>query len=320
MDRILIVDPIHDLGSKILERSGLKTVFPECKDEVGIAAAVQGAWGMIVRTSCITRSIIDKGDSLKIIGRHGAGIDNIDVDFATERGIVVVNTPDANTIPVVEYVLGSILTLAKGFGLCDTRVKQGEWAFRESFKPVEINGKIIGIVGYGRIGRELAGKALALNMQVHIFDPYIAGNSDIDGEYMHYCRTLDDLLEQSDFVSLHLPYSRESAGLIDLNKIKKMKKSAFLINAARGGIVVEDDLCRALSQKLIAGAAVDVFAQEPPSGDNPILTLDNILLTPHNAALTIEATKRASTTVAEDIAAYYRGDKPLNPVNPAVLP
>lgn len=317
MAKVLIVDPIHAQGHQILHDAGFTVVSAEKKDEAGIIAAAADVWGIIVRTSKITRNVIDQAKELKIIGRHGAGVDNIDVKYATEQGIVVVNTPDANTLSVVEYVTGAILALAKGFYYCDRQVKKGEWSFREKFKPVEIHGKTLGIVGFGKIGREVAKNALSLGMKVLALDPFISPSAGY--ENILFCDSLDQILTNSDFVTLHVPLTGDSAGLMNLENIRKMKKTAFLINASRGEVVNENDLSQALSGGVIAGAVVDVYNPEPPAAGHPFFQLENMILTPHNAALTEEAMVRAATTVALDLTEYYRGEKPRHLVNSEVL-
>ena len=321
MPKVLLVDPINDMGTTILKNAGLTVIKKEDCSEAEFERSISEAWGVIVRTSKVTKDMIESAPSLSIIGRHGAGVDNIDVEFATRKRIAVVNTPDANTAPVAEYVIGSILTLAKGFVMCDNSMKKGEWKFRDSYKPLEVAGTTLGLIGYGRIGRNVAVKALALGLNVIVFDPYIEEHSDLkkDEPKPSFYRQMKEVIKASDFLSLHIPYSKDNAGLIDFDKIKLMKDTSYLINASRGGVVVENDLYRALDEGVIAGAAVDVFESEPPPENHLFFKLNNIILTPHNAALTQNAMIRAASTVAQELVAHYQGDELANLVNPMVI-
>lgn len=320
MLRVVTVDPIDVSGRKILEEAGFEVSEYNNQAGVGLSDVIADAWGIIVRTSKITKDDIGESPALKIIGRHGAGVDNIDVEYATTKNILVVNTPDANTKAVAEYVIGIILSLAKGLVLCDREVKRGNWAFRKSYCPAEISGATLGIIGYGRIGKEVSYLSSKLGMNVMIFDPYI-GDLQGDDFNLSGCKIYKDIEEvivASDFLTLHVPYSKGNIDLINYKRIKMMKKTSYIINASRGEVVNEDDLYRALSEEIIAGAAVDVFCSEPPPSNHPFLSLDNIILTPHNAALTKNAIVRASTMVAGELVTYSLGGKPISIINPSV--
>lgn len=321
MPKVLLVDPIHEKGQQILKEAGLTVICLEKKGESSIIEAANEAWGIIVRTSRISKDIIDHAKLLRIIGRHGAGVDNIDVTYATKQNIAVLNTPDANTLSVVEYVIGAIFATAKGFALCDREMKMGHWSFRESYRPLVIAGSTLGVIGYGRIGREVAQKALSLGMSVLVYDPYLKVNEDSHevGSGASICCKIEEVLTNSDFLTLHVPSSPETKGLIGLEKLNMMKKQSYLINASRGGVVVEEDLYKALSGGIISGAVIDVYGNEPPSVSHPFFTLDNVILTPHNAALTESAILKAATEVAQELVVFYRGGRPQNLINPEVL-
>lgn len=311
MSKVLLVDPIHEKGQQILKEAGLIVECLDQKDHLSVIEAVKEVWGIIVRTSRITEDMIKHANMLKIIGRHGAGVDNIDVAYATKQKIAVINTPDANTLSVVEYVIGAVYATAKGFAFCDKEIKSGNWSFREHYRPIDIAGSTLGIIGFGRIGKEVAEKAISLDINVLVYDPYIkvSKSTQKSGSSIKICASIVDVLENSDFLTLHVPYTSESAGLIDITKLKMMKKESFLINTSRGGVVVEGDLCQALTDGIIAGAVIDVFETEPPPSSHPFFTLGNVILTPHNAALTQSAILRASTTVAREFATFYHGGK-----------
>lgn len=316
---VLIVDAIHQKGLEVFENNGYKVWSLSNKDQTSIIDALSNDIdAVVVRTSKINSAMMDAAPGLKIIGRHGTGLDNIDVAYATEKGIAVVNTPHANTMSVVEYVIGAVFWFAKGFLYCDQKVKQGEWSFRESFQPVEVQGQTIGVVGFGGIGRETSRLMKALGLNVLVYDPYVDTNTPVP-EYVTVVEELSELLQASDYVTLHVPLTEQTKNLIAMDELKLMKNDAILINGARGGVVSEEDLSTALREKVIRGAAVDVFEKEPPDSDNPLFGHDNAVLTPHNCSLTEAAKVKAATTVAREIVNYTNGDTPEFIVNPEVI-
>ncbi len=315
--RVLIVQPIHKSGVEVLEpHFEVKVASDPSVDTV--IKEIKGAHGVIVRTAPFTRAIIEAADSLMVIARHGVGVDNIDVAFATERGIPVASTPHANAISAAEHVIAFVAALAKQLHKYDVATRKGQFEIRNTYSAVDLNGKTLGIVGFGRIGRELAAKcAAAFGMKVIAYDPYI-GEDIMRQANITRASSLDELLGQSDFVSIHVPLTEETRGMIGARELALMKPSAFLINAARGGIVDEEALAEALHNRRLAGAGIDVFVEEPPKPQNPLLTLDNVILTPHSGALTEECVVRMATGAAEAVRDVLLGGRARYVVNPEV--
>jgi len=274
---------------------------------------VQDCHAILARTAPFPREVLEAGKLLKVIGRHGVGTDNIDVEAATQLGIYVTNAPQSNATSVAEHTIGLIIATARNFVRCDGAVRKGNFEIRNQIPGTDIEGKILGLIGLGRIGKLVARKAAAgLEMRVIGYDPYVDPSAVLEVELID---SIEALLQKADFVSLHLPGNQRTVGLIDRSKLLMMKPSAYLINVARGGIVKEDDLAEILSQGRIAGAALDVFAEEPPDPANPLLKLDNITVTPHNAALTRECMDRMAVHAAQGIDDELSGKTPAWPVN-----
>lgn len=297
------------------ERYEVKVAFDPSEETV--IREVPGASGLIFRQYPVTRRIIEAGESLEVIGRHGVGLDNIDLAAATARGIIVVNTPDANTRSVAEHTLLAIGALAKRIAFMDKAVRQGEWLIRDRHSAIDLDGKTLGIIGLGRIGSLVARKAMAaFDMRIIGFDPFIPADIAIPGVERRGSK--EDVLREADFVSLHMPLTPATHGLIGFPELELMKPSAFLINFARGEVVDEQALYEALRTHAIAGAALDVYAPEPPRPDSPLFGLDNILLSPHSSALTIEGAVRMAVGVAEGVMDALEGRRPRHVVNPEV--
>jgi len=272
--------------------------------------------GLIIRSATkVTAEVIERAGNLKAIGRAGIGVDNIDIEAATKRGILVANAPESNTIAAAEHTLGLMLAAARRIPAADSTLRGGEWK-RSAFKGVEVAEKTLGLVGLGHVGAIVARSALGMGMRVLAYDPYV---SEERMRSMNVERTeeLDEIFESSDFVSLHVPRTPQTAGLVGADALEKMKPTAYLINAARGGIVDETALYNALKEGTIAGAALDVFAEEPTT-DSPLFTLPNVVVTPHLGASTAEAQDRAGVTAAEQVAAALRGAVPLHAINAPV--
>ena len=272
--------------------------------------------GLIIRSATkVTAEVIEKADKLKAVGRAGIGVDNIDIEAATKRGIIVANAPESNTVAAGEHTLGLMLAAARRIPAADKTLRTGEWK-RSAFKGVEVAEKTLGLIGLGHVGRIVARGALGMRMRVLAYDPYVSEDRMRD---MNVARaeSVEEVLERSDFVSLHVPRTPQTAGMIDENALEKMKPSAYLLNVARGGIVDETALYNALKEGRIAGAAMDVF-QEEPTTDSPLFALPNVVVTPHLGASTVEAQDRAGVTAAEQVAAALRGQVPLNALNAPV--
>lgn len=307
--KVLIVQPIHESGVKLLKKEVDVILAPDSSVET-VCKEIKGIHGVIVRTAPFTREIIESADKLEVIGRHGVGVDNIDIEAASGRGIPVVNTPNANMVSVAEHTMGFILALAKRLVISDKATRGENFAIREEFAASDLDGKTLGIVGAGRVGSTLAKKCkAAFNMRLLAYDPYLSPEKAKEMG-VSLCDSLPELLKESDFVSIHVPLTKDTRDLIGEKELKLMKRTAFLINVARGEIVNEKALAKALKEKWIAGAATDVFSQEPPAPDNPLLKIENIILSPHMAALTKECVIRMATGVAEGVLDVLRGNKP----------
>ncbi len=293
--RLLVCDPLEkEVIAKLKEKFEVTEGYN--LDENALAERVKDVDIVIVRSKTrITRRVIEAGEKLKMIGRPGVGLDTIDVKAANERGIKVLNTPEAPAASVAELVFGLMLCLARKITLADGGMKNGKWLKTET-KGRELFGKTIGLVGFGNIGSHIAKIATAAGMNVVAYDKY-RKDSGAPGVSLV---SLEELLETSDFVSLHVPLTDETRQMISGERIAMMKQSAFLINTSRGGVVDEEALYKALSGKKIAGAGLDVFSTEPYSG--PLTKLDNVVLTPHIGASTDEAQVRSGMMLAEKIA------------------
>lgn len=307
--KVLIVQPIHESGIKLLKKEVDVILAPDPSVET-VCKEIKGIHGVIVRTAPFTREIIESADKLEVIGRHGVGVDNIDIKSASKRRILVVYTPNANMISVAEHTIGFILALAKRLVISDKATRGKNFAIREEFVASDLDGKTLGIIGAGRVGSTLAKKCkAAFNMKVLAYDPYLSPEK-VKKIGANLCNNLPELLKKSDIISIHIPFTKETRGLIGGKELSLMKRTAFLINVARGGIVDEKALAKALKEKWIAGAATDVFSQEPPDPDNPLLKIENIILSPHMAALTKECVIRMATGVAKEVLDVLRGNKP----------
>lgn len=265
------------------------------------AAALGAAHALIVRSATtVTRDLIEKGSQLRAIGRAGVGVDNVDISAASDRGIAVFNAPGGNTIAAAELTMALLISVARKIPAAEASVRAGEWE-RAAFKGVELRGKTLGLIGAGRIGGEVAIRCQAFDMSVMVYDPYLSQQraDELNCELVH----LDDVLEVADFISIHVPLTDETRGIVGEEAFRRMKPSAFVVNASRGGVVDEAALADALASGEIAGAALDVFETEPLPDDSPLRTAPNLVLTPHLGASTAEAQEGVATEVAEKIRA-----------------
>ena len=264
--------------------------------------------GIILRTNIkVTREIVDAAPHLKIISRTGVGVDNVDVPAATEKGILVCHTPGLNAPSVAEQTLALILSLAKQLKMMDNAVRTGNWQIRYASKSVDLEGKMLGLVGVGRIGSSVAQKCrLAFNMKVIAYDPYV---KQVEG--VELCSSLDQVFSRADFVSIHVPYMKQTHHLVDARLLRLMKPDSCLINTSRGAVVDEKALIEALKNDSIAGAGLDVFEEEPPSPDNPLFKFDNVVSTPHSAALSRECELKLAMAAAQAVVDYAEGKQPM---------
>lgn len=309
---ILVSEDIKGKSIDALKERYEIGIFKELwKNPVELSEMIPGVSALIVRNQTkVNRIIIDSAESLKVIGRAGVGYDNIDVEYASQKGIVVCYTPDGNTISTAELTIGLMIALARKIPSGDKSTKAGKWD-RFNHLGTELYNKKIGIVGFGKIGRTVAARVRSFGMEIMIYEKYANGNSTGFG---HELKSLEELLSVSDFVTIHLPLSKETKNLFDYNKLKLMKPGSFLINTARGEIICENDLIRALEEDVIKGAALDVQSKEPPS-KSKLNDFDNVILTPHVGGLTVESQERVIDSLARDIDLVLRGEQALNYVN-----
>jgi D-3-phosphoglycerate dehydrogenase len=311
--RILVADPIHEQGRAFLAaRPGLTVDVVAGLDEAALSQRIGDYDALIVRSKTrVTAPVIAAGTRLTVIGRAGIGVDNIDVAAATERGIVVFNTPDANATTTAELALAHLLSLSRHLPQADRSVRRGDWKPGD-FVGTELAEKTVGIIGFGTIGRIVARRCLAFRMRVQAFDPYVV--PDVIRETGAEPADLDTLLSSSDYVTLHCPLSDATRNLLDASRFNKMKRGARLINCARGELIDETALVEALASGHLAGAALDVYAKEPPA-NSPLLALENVVLTPHVGASTKEAQKAVSVKIAEHVAAFLETGAAQSAVN-----
>lgn len=312
--KVLISDPLCPKGVKILEVEGDLLVEQRCgltqEDLLGI---IDGYDALIVRSGTqVTRELIEKGSRLKAIGRAGTGVDNVDIEAASERGIVVMNAPFGNTITTAEHTLSLLLSLAREIPQAYASLREGRWE-RKKFMGVELGGKILGIVGLGRIGKEIARRARGLAMEVLAADPYISlQDTEVQGLKLV---ELDELYAKADFITVHVPLGEKTWHLISEEAFAKMKPGVRIINCARGGIVDEQALYQAIKSGQVAGAALDVFEKEPPDKDNPLFSLENIVSTPHLGASTKEAQENVAVEIAHQVVQFLKKGIVVNAVN-----
>jgi D-3-phosphoglycerate dehydrogenase len=311
---VLLPQDVVEEGKKYLTDRGHIIKMGKGITVEQIIEDVKDCDAILARTAPFPKEVIDAGTKLKVIGRHGVGCDNIDVKTATERGIYVTYAPESNANSVAEYAIGMIIALARYFPASDKAVRSGNWDMRNKLPAIDLAGKTLGLVGAGRVGTMVAKKAFfGLDMKVVVFDPYI---TEIKG--VPEAQIVKDpavIFKESDFVSLHVPATPETKGMVGKKFFDMMKQPAFLVNAARGEIVNEKELYETLKAKRIAGAALDVFDPEPPRADNPLYGLDNVILSPHNAALTREAMARMAVHAAMGIDDVLSGRTPKWPFN-----
>lgn len=302
MMKVLVSDSIAQEGIKLLQNEGLEVVVKTGMKPEELKEVIKDFDAVIVRSATkLTREIIEAGKSLKVIGRAGVGLDNVDARFAKEQGIKVVNTPGATSISVAELALAHMLAASRFIAQGTMTLKAGKWD-KKRFEGTEVFGKTLGVIGCGRIGRELAKRAHALGMNVIGSD--LEGKCDLEAAHAAHIKVvpMDELLRTADYISLHLPLTPESRGMIGKAQFEIMKKNCILVDCARGGVVDEKALCEALREGRIRAAAFDVFETEPCAPDNPLLALDNFIATPHIGAATAEGQSRAGVEIARLVA------------------
>jgi len=310
--KILVTDKIAERGLDLLRGEGWRVEAASPKDLAAIKQALAEATAWILRSGTqVSAELLDAAPQLKVIGRAGIGVDNIDLEAATRRGVLVMNTPGGNAVSVAEHTFALLLALARRVSAADQSTRSGEWRKNE-FAGFELKGKTLGLVGLGRIGQEVARRALAFEMHVLAHDPFVAAAlaRDVGVELV----SLDDLLGRADFLSLHVTLTPETQHLLDRERLAKCKRGLRVLNTARGELIDEAALAEALQSGQVAGAALDVFAGEPPR-DSPLLKLPNVIATPHIGGSTAEAQEEVGWRIAQQVRDYLKDGVVRNAVN-----
>lgn len=315
---VLIPDQVHPSAIDVLKAvPEIAYTAPGQMSRADLIAAVPEADALIIRSaSKVDAEVLTAAAKLKLIARAGVGVDNVDVPTATSRGVVVMNTPDGNTISTAEHTFGLMLALARHIPQGHASMREGKWD-RKSFTGVELRNKTLGVVGFGRIGRALARRALAFDMRVVAYDPYVT--TDYASGLGVTLVTLDELFAQSDFISLHTLLTDDTRNLIGRANIAKMKKGVRIVNAARGALINDADLAEAIKSGQVAGAALDVYATEPPPADHPLIGLPGVIHTPHLAASTDDAQITVAVEAAQLIVDALIHADYKNVVNPTAV-
>jgi D-3-phosphoglycerate dehydrogenase len=310
--RVLVRESIADAGVDLL-----RSTFEVDEDQTTPLEEIIDRYDAIVVRSAtkLTADLIERATNLKMIGRAGVGVDNVDVPAATRRGIVVANAPESTVVSAAEQTVGLMVALARNIPQAHAALKQGRWE-RSKWGGVELQGKTLGVLGFGRIGQQVARRAVGLGMHVVAYDPFVADERFRELGVEH-AATEDDVLAAADFLTLHSPLTDETRGMINRDTIAQMKDGARIVNAARGALIDEEALAEALTSGKLAGAALDVFSKEPYDG--PLLGLDDVVVTPHLAASTDEAQDRAGVIIAEQVVAALGGGLVTNAVNIPVV-
>lgn len=317
--KVLAMDKTAEEGLKLLREAGIEVDSKSGLSEDELVKIIPGYDALIVRSETkVTPKIIEAGKNLKIMGRAGVGVDNIDLPTATKNGVIVVNSPEGNTVAAAEHTWAMLLSMARQIPQAHGKLKAGIWD-KKSFKGVEVLNKTLGVVGLGKIGRRVASYALGMGMRVIGSDPFVTA------EYAKSLgvelKNLEEVIKESDFITFHIPKTKETAGMINAVTIAKMKKGVRLVNVARGGIIDENALCEALKSGQVKAAALDVFEKEPLPANSPLLTLDNIVVTPHLGASTVEAQVNVAIDVAEQVIEVLKGGAARSAVNiPSMKP
>jgi D-3-phosphoglycerate dehydrogenase len=314
MFRILVTDTIADSGLRILQgESDVDLDYRPGLEGAGLHAAVAEADALITRSgTAVTEGLLSHSTRLKVVGRAGVGLDNVDVEACTRRGVLVINAPTANILSATEHTMAMLLSLCRNIPGAHASVRAGEWS-RSKFMGVELGGKTLGVIGLGRIGSRVATRARAFGMKILAYDPFIteAAAEKAGADLVSF----DTVLAEADVVTVHTPLTDETRGIVGPDEIERMKDGVILINCARGGIYDERALADALTRGKVAGAAVDVYVDEPPPSGHPLLTAPNIILTPHIGANTIEAQDRVAVQTSEMVVDALRGSIFVSAVN-----
>lgn len=311
--KVLIADKVSRTCAEALRAAGFEADHRPGLSPAELLRAVEGVEGLVVRSDTrVTEAVLQAAPRLRVVGRAGAGVDNIDVPAATRRGVVVMNAPGENTIAAAEHTWSMLLSLARHIPAADRSMRAGRWERGATFLGVELYGKTLGVLGVGKVGREVASRARAFGMQILGFDPVLT--PEAAARLGVTAVPLAEVLERSDFLTLHLPLTPETRHLLGREELGRCRKGVRVVNVARGGVIDEAALVEAIRSGQVAGAALDVFESEPPTG-SPLLGLDEVVLTPHLGASTEEAQEKVAARIAEQIAAYLRDGIVMNAVN-----
>lgn len=311
--KVLIPQSIAKEGVEMLEKSGYEVKMGSGAKEEDLIRDVVDCDGILLRTAPVTRAVLEAGKNLKIVARHGAGYNNVDLDAANELGIWVTNAPDSTTNSVAEFALGAIIAAAKRTFLLNDSLKRQDFYFKNTHKGVDLEGKTLGVVGLGRIGKQVAKKAYyGLDMRIIAYDPFVS--QDQAPEYVNMVEW-NTVFEQADFITLHMPLTKDNRGSVGAEEFGRMKNTAFFINCARGEVVDQEALTATMRSGRIAGAFLDVLDTEPFDMNCPLLSMDNVVVTPHMASNTEECMILMATQAASQICKVFAGESPDWPVN-----
>jgi len=311
--RVFVADDVNEDRLAPLKEAGIEVVKKIKLEGEDLAKEIAESEGVIVRSATrITAELMDNARRLRVIGRAGVGVDNIDVKAATERGIVVMNAPDGNTITTAEHAIALLVSMARNIPQADARLRGGTWD-KKSFVGVELNGKTLGVIGLGRIGKHVASIAKGFGMNVTAYDPFIS--EEQAKELGISVGPLDQVFETADFITIHTPVTDETRGMVGRAAFQMMKDGVRIVNCARGGLLDEDALLEAIESGKVAGAALDVYSVEPLPQDSPLLTNERVITTPHLGASTTEAQEGVALTVAEQMRDFLMYGELRNAVN-----
>jgi D-3-phosphoglycerate dehydrogenase len=317
--RVLICDGLHRQGVKIFQKAkNIEVLVREKVEPQELPKVLSECEGVVVRSRTkIDARVLKNASRLRVIGRAGIGVDNIDIEAATQKGVLVMNTPGANAVAAAEHAMALMMALARHIPRADESVRAGRWE-KKKFVGTELYNQTLGIIGLGRIGSIVANRSLGMKMRVLAYDPYVS--EEAAAKLGVELVSPQKLFRKADFISIHTPFTKETEGLLDEAAFKTMKRGVRIINCARGGIIDESALCEAIKKKKVAGAALDVFSQEPPV-DNPLLTLPQVIATPHLGASSEQAQMNVATAIAEQMVDYLNNGLIRNAVNmPSMSP
>ena len=309
--KVAVLGKVDQKGLSFLRENEFKVIEIENFEIQNLKEQLKDVDGILLRTTKLDKEILEHCDNLKIISRHGVGYDNVDLDFLNDNKIALCITSTSNAVSVAEHVLSFFIYLTKNLSLSDSLVKEGNFEKRSNLPNFfELYKKKVLIIGFGRIGKEVAKRCLGFDMEVYVYDPFLDNEIIIRNQCIPIEKNQG--LAIADFITIHLPLNRDTKNFISQKELNVMKKNSILVNTSRGGIVNENDLCIALESKKIQGAGMDVFVSEPPESNHPFFKLDNILLTPHNAALTLECRERMSLEASQNIVFFLNNMSELN--------